>query len=260
MGQVLGKALNLSIYGLICAVASSYHYSKKLISSSFSKNTNEVPKDLSGKPIVKKKVVVITGCDTGFGRLLSEQLSSESTGSSDNNIFVVALCLTSEAAQQLTKLNDAICGIQCDVTKDDDVQCASRKIKEILNEKKAYLHTLVNNAGIASPGNFLFYNDTKPLEQTMAVNYFGMLKVTQSLLPLFLRTSSTFGGRILNLSSVCGASSSAGNAAYNASKFAVEAWSDSLRLELKEQPFNIAVVKIRPGQFSTTIQSSWVNG
>jgi len=259
MGQVLGKVLTLGVYGSICFAASSYHYAKR-IASSFSRKTEE-PKDISHQPISNKtKVIVITGCDRGFGRLLSQQLSSDSNAGEDKNTVVVSLCLTSEAAQDLTELNDAIIGIQCDVTKDEDVKRAALQIETILDEKKAYLHTLVNNAGIANPGNFLFYKDTQPLEQVMAVNYFGMLKVTKSLLPLFLRTSPTFGGRILNMSSVCGASASPGNSAYNASKFAVEAWSDSLRIELKDQPFNIAVVKIRPGQFSTSIQSDWANG
>jgi len=264
MGQVMGKAVNLALYGMICGFASGYYFTKRIVSS-FSKS-EDAPRDISGQPIsLKKKVVVITGCDTGFGRLLSQQLScgAESSNTNTNtnmNMYVVALCLTSEAAQELTNLNDSICGIQCDVTKDEDIQRVTVRIETILEEEKAYLHTLVNNAGIANPGNFLFYKNTKPLEQVMSVNYFGMIKVTKSLLPLFLRTSPTFGGRILNMSSVCGASAPPGNSAYNASKFAVEAFSDSIRMELKEQPFNISVVKVRPGQFSTTIQSDWSHG
>jgi catechol 2,3-dioxygenase-like lactoylglutathione lyase family enzyme len=57
------------------------------------------------------------------------------------------------------------------------------------------------------------------------------------------------------MSSVCGVSASPGNGAYSASKFAVEAWSDSLRLELL--PFNLHVIKVRPGQIRTQIQSEW---
>jgi catechol 2,3-dioxygenase-like lactoylglutathione lyase family enzyme len=91
----------------------------------------------------------------------------------------------------------------------------------------------------------------------MDVNFFGQLRVTQALLPLMLRTSKTLpeGARILNMSSVCGVSASPSNSCYTASKFAVEAWSDSLRLELK--PFNISVVKIRPGQIDTQIQKDY---
>ena len=91
----------------------------------------------------------------------------------------------------------------------------------------------------------------------MDVNFMGQVRVTQAFVPLILRTSRTLatGARILNLSSVCGASANPSNSAYNASKFAVEAWSDSLRLELEQ--FGVNVVKIRPGQISTDIQSDW---
>lgn len=215
--------------------------------------------DISGQPITtnKTKIVVITGCDHGFGHLLSKQLSDKS---SINNTIVVALCLTSEAAKELTNYHPSLFGIQCDVTQEGDISRAAKTIESLLNEHQAYLHTLVNNAGIANPGCFLFYTSTKPMEQVMQVNYFGMLKVTQSLLPLMLRTSENYGGRILNMSSVCGTVSSSGNSAYNASKFAVEAWSDSLRIELANPPFNISVVKIRPGAFSTNIQNEWAEG
>jgi len=120
------------------------------------------------------------------------------------------------------------------------------------------LQGLVNNAGIADPGDFAFYHDLHKVEKVMDVNFYGPLRVTQALLPLFLQTSPVFGGRILNMSSVCGASASAGNSSYSASKFALEAWSDSLRIEMA--PFNIKVVKIRPGQFSTAIQKNWADG
>jgi NAD(P)-dependent dehydrogenase (short-subunit alcohol dehydrogenase family)/catechol 2,3-dioxygenase-like lactoylglutathione lyase family enzyme len=119
------------------------------------------------------------------------------------------------------------------------------------------LYGLVNNAGIVDPGDFVFFRDCETYRHVMEVNFFGQLKVTQALLPLMLGTAQTLssGPRILNLSSVCGTSSGPGNGAYSASKFAVEAWSDSLRLEVK--PFGIHVVKIRPGAISTQIQNDW---
>lgn len=61
--------------------------------------------------------------------------------------------------------------------------------------------------------------------------------------------------RIINLSSVCGVVPLTANSTYNASKYAVEAWSDSLRLEL--EPFHIQVVKIRPGHINTQMQKDW---
>lgn len=232
--------LHFAAFGTICVGAHIYHVLKK------KKKINvKRPSDYN-----KRSAVVVTGCDTGFGNLLSKELAKIP------GLVIVSLCLTSESAEELKTCG--IHSIQCDVTDDNDVQRAKEFVDGLLVEKNAVLQALVNNAGIANPGDFAFYNDMKAIQKVMDVNFFGQVRITQALLPLFLRTSPVFGGRILNMSSVCGASASAGNSSYNASKFAVEAWSDSLRLELAS--FNISVVKIRPGQFSTTIQSNWANG
>lgn len=168
-----------------------------------------------------------------------------------DDVVVAALCLTADACDELKGLG--IHAIQCDVTRDEDIKCMAEVVKGLLSKEKLILTTIVNNAGMANPGDFVFYNDLESIKDVMDVNFFGQLRVTQALLPLLLLTSPVYGGRVINMSSVCGASASPGNSSYNASKFAVEAWSDSLRLELA--PFNIKVIKIRPGQFSTSIQS-----
>ena len=144
------------------------------------------------------------------------------------------------------------------VTSDKDVAIMKTKVESILQDKQAVLYAIVNNAGIADPGDFVFHSTLDIPKKVMDVNYFGQLRVTQALLPLMLTTSREAGGKIFNMSSVCGASASAGNFSYNASKFAVEAWSDSLRVELA--PFGIQVVKIRPGRIQTDIQSDWNEG
>ena len=236
MGCIGQDAINLALFGTICFGAHVYHHlfkKTKLIETASPSTRN------------KKSLYVITGCDSGFGNLLSKQLAKQS------DVVVVSLCLTAKACDELKTLG--IRAIQCDVTKDEDVQRMEDMVTGLIDDEKLILTTIVNNAGTANPGDFIFYNDLKPVKDIMEVNFFGMLRVTQALLPLLLQTSPVFGGRILNISSVCGATASPGNSAYNASKFAVEAWSDSLRLELKA--FNIKVVKIRPGQFSTSIQS-----
>lgn len=212
----------------------------------------------------RPKLVVISGCDRGFGRFLAEALLRET------NYVVLALTLTQEHADELKQLATAtatagarktsagkLFAIQCNVTSDKDVNKMRDFVKEILESETAVLYSLVNNAGIADPGDFVFFNDCAVYKRVMEVNYFGQLNVTKALLPLMLSTSKTLstGPRILNLSSVCGTTADPGNGAYSASKFAVEAWSDSLRLELK--PFNIHVVKIRPGQIDTQIQTDW---
>lgn len=232
--------LHFGVFGAICIGAHIVHALKKKAKLDVKQPSN----------YGKRSLVVVTGCDTGFGNLLSVDLAK------NPELVVVSLCLTAEAAEELS--SQGVHGIQCDVTSDKEVRRAKEFVASLLEEKNAVLQGLVNNAGIVDPGDFAFYHNLAAIQRVMDVNFFGQLRVTQALLPLFLQTSSVFGGRILNMSSVCGASASAGNSSYNASKFAVEAWSDSLRLELAD--FNIKVVKIRPGQFSTTIQSNYVNG
>jgi catechol 2,3-dioxygenase-like lactoylglutathione lyase family enzyme len=125
----------------------------------------------------------------------------------------------------------------------------------VLSDPYEILHISLSLNIIVDPGDFVWFTNLKTFQKVMDVNFFGQLRVTQALLPLFLRTSPVYGGRILNLSSVCGISSSPGNNSYTSSKFAVEAWSDALRLELAL--FNMKVVKIRPAQFDTSIHSDY---
>lgn len=203
-----------------------------------------------------RQIIVITGCDRGFGRMLAENLTKSS------DFIVVALLRTEEAVAELQELfdpNSHHLALQCDVTNENQIAQMARAVDQLLEQHKGVLYAIVNNAGIADPGDFLFDPTLTTYKNVMDVNFFGMLRVTQALLPTMLRTSKTIpqGARIINMSSVCGAVASPSNGAYNASKFAIEAWSDSLRLEL--EPFNIAVSKIRPGQIKTQIQSDWQN-
>ena len=103
----------------------------------------------------------------GFGNMLSKELANQ------KDIIVVSLCLTNEATADLKELG--IHGIQCDVTSDEDVDKAKEYIDSLLKEKNAVLHTLVNNAGRADPGDFLFFSDLSQMQNVMDVNYYGQL-------------------------------------------------------------------------------------
>ena len=108
------------------------------------------------------------------------------------------------------------------------------------------LSGLVNNAGIpyGGPVEFLALDDVR---RTFEVNYFGVISVTQAFLPL-LRVGR---GRIVNMSSVSGMVSSPFVSPYSNSKFALEALSDALRVEL--HPWHIDVSVIQPGAIETPI-------
>ena len=213
------------LFSTICVGAMAWHSYQKLTTKAKKLPTEDH----------RRKVVVISGCDRGLGReMVIEWSSNQPDG---DNYFIVALTLTEAAARDLSEDSSNAVGIQCDVTSDKDVAIMKTKVESILQDKQAVLYAIVNNAGIADPGDFVFHSTLDIPKKVMDVNYFGQLRVTQALLPLMLTTSREAGGKIFNMSSVCGASASAGNFSYNASKFAVEAWSDSLRVELA--PFGI---------------------
>ena len=253
---------NTALFLGFCSAATAYHIYSQVVSWASRRTPPPTVDD------AKKKVVVISGCDSGFGHLLAKTLYQES------DYIVIALALTDQGVQSLESYKedqkgtkDKLFVVRCDVTSDSDVQKVGEFSREILRNNNAVLYAIVNNAGISSAGDFVFFgmnnnnnNDNNNLgmyQKVMNVNFFGYLRLTQTLLPFMLETSPTMTEypRIINMSSVCGIVSSAANSTYTASKFAIEAWSDSIRLEL--EPFHIKVIKIRPGQFNTQIQRNW---
>lgn len=108
------------------------------------------------------------------------------------------------------------------------------------------LGALVNNAGIPCAGP-LEYLSLDEIKATFDVNLFGVIRVTQALLPLLKQAR----GRIINISSVSGTIALPFMGAYAASKFALEALSDSLRREMV--PFGIGVTVIQPGSTATAM-------
>jgi NAD(P)-dependent dehydrogenase (short-subunit alcohol dehydrogenase family) len=112
--------------------------------------------------------------------------------------------------------------------------------------KTVGLHGLVNNAGIVIAGPLEFV-PIDALRSQLEINVIGQVAVTQALLPLLRRSR----GRIINMSSVSGRVATPFLGPYAASKFALEALSDSMRLEL--MPWGIHVSVIEPGPISTPI-------
>jgi NAD(P)-dependent dehydrogenase (short-subunit alcohol dehydrogenase family) len=131
-----------------------------------------------------------------------------------------------------------------DVTDPDSIEAARRLVTEAVGG--AGLRGLVNNAGISQPSPV----EIMPLDalrEQLEVNVVGQIAVTQAFLPLLRRAR----GRIVNISSVGGRVASPALGAYSASKFAIEALSDTLRMEL--HPWGIHVSVIEPGSIRTEI-------
>ncbi|XP_050770165.1 retinol dehydrogenase 16-like isoform X2 [Gymnogyps californianus] len=191
-------------------------------------------------PRLSEKYVLITGCDTGFGNLLARQLDAR-------GLRVLAACLTETGAAQLrAAASPRLQTVLLDVTSSQSITAAAAWVREHVGDQG--LWGLVNNAGIAiptAPNEWLTKDD---FVKVLDVNLIGLIEVTLSLLPLVRRAR----GRVVNVASVMGRVSFFGGG-YCISKFGVEAFSDSLRLEMRS--FGVKVSVIEPGYFKTVITS-----
>lgn len=186
------------------------------------------------------QVILITGCSSGFGLLSAVHLAKK-------GYTVYASMRNLEKQQDLLKEsslhNVHISILQLDVTEIDSIKTA---VDQIINEQ-GRLDILVNNAGFGIGG---FFEDLSQAEirNQMDVNFFGVQNVTREVIPHMRRQGY---GKIINISSVAGFSTSPCFSAYNASKWALEAFSESLRYEMKL--FGIDVYLIEPGTYKTKI-------
>jgi NAD(P)-dependent dehydrogenase (short-subunit alcohol dehydrogenase family) len=181
------------------------------------------------------KIWLITGISSGFGKALAEAVIAKGD-------FVVG---TFRQAEQVQTFNAHYAGkalaYQLDVTQHE----AAASIVGNIIEKFGQIDVLVNNAGYGLLGAV---EEASMLETRaqMETNFFGALNMTQKVLP-FMRQQGS--GHILQISSVLGLVPSLGAGIYNASKFALEGFSQTLALEV--QPLNIKITIIEPGPFRT---------
>jgi NAD(P)-dependent dehydrogenase (short-subunit alcohol dehydrogenase family) len=182
--------------------------------------------------------VLITGASTGIGRACS--LWMDSLGW---RVFA-GVRQPADASTLSSEGSGRIQPIFLDVTDQSTITAAAAEIEATV--AKGGLQGLVNNAGIAV-GGLLEFLPMEQLRRQLDVNVVGQVAVTQALIPCLRRG----GGRIVNMSSIAGFSASPVSGPYAASKHALEALSDALRLELR--PWKIHVALIEPGKIQTPI-------
>lgn len=181
------------------------------------------------------KVVLITGCSSGIGRDLSQRLSLAGH-------TVIATARNSGSLADL----DVAKKFPLDVTRPESIQ----QTVDTIFQKFGRIDVLVNNAGYAQVGAIEDLTDEQ-IYQMYEVNVFGVLRMARAVLPLMRKQGS---GRIINISSIAGKLVTPVNGAYASSKFALEALSDALRLEV--EPFNVQVILIEPGAIKTNFDQT----
>lgn len=187
-----------------------------------------------------KKVILITGCSSGFGIHIAARLA-------ERGHFVFA------TMRDVSKKNDLLSEVKrreaeltvlpLDVTKPETIR---RAVMEVAS-RHGHIDVLVNNAGFGIGGFFEDLTDEE-IRAQMDVNFFGVQNVTRQVIPLMRARRQ---GTIINISSVAGLNSSPCFSAYNASKWALEGFSESLYHEVKL--FGINVCLIEPGTYRTKI-------
>jgi NAD(P)-dependent dehydrogenase (short-subunit alcohol dehydrogenase family) len=183
------------------------------------------------------KTILITGASSGFGRDTAETLHR-----AGHTVYASMRGVQGknrEAAEALRKLG--IKTVELDVSDDASVEAG---VENVLAEAGT-IDVLVNNAGIASAG----VTEAFTTEQANAIfdtNVIGLLRVTRAVLPSMRRQHD---GLIINLGSILGRVTFPFVGIYGASKFAVEALTDSLRYELSQ--LGVEVVEVQPSGYPT---------
>lgn len=176
--------------------------------------------------------VLITGCSSGIGLAAARLLAARGWR-------VVASARQTEDVARLR--SEGLSAVRLDVTDSTSIGTA---LDETLELTGGRLDGLVNNAGIALPGAVEDLSRAL-LERQFHTNLFGVLELSNKVLPLMRRQAH---GRIVMISSILGRVAVPWRGAYNASKFALEGLTDTLRLELRGSGIHVSLVNPGPVQ------------
>jgi len=187
---------------------------------------------------VNNNSILITGCSSGIGLATAKFLSR-------NGWDVYATC---RRIKDVKKLNNL--GIRCfqlDYTSEKSIDQA---LQEILKQTSGSLSAIFNNGAFALPGA-LEDIPSNGMKEIFEANFFGWHYLIKKVLPV-MRAQGF--GRIIQCSSILGFITLAYRGPYNSTKWALEAYSDTLRLELEGT--GIKIISIRPGPINTLIRKN----
>lgn len=193
----------------------------------------------------KNKVIIITGASSGIG---------EATAYA----FAKHQCKLVLAARNIEKLETVkiqcealgseVLIVKCDVSKEEDCkQLISSTIKQFNT-----IHILINNAGISMRALFVEL-DLSVLKQVMDINFWGTVYCTKYAMPYLLKEK----GSVIGVSSVAGIKGLPGRTGYSASKFAMNGFMESLRIENIKTGLHVGV--ICPGYTASNIRNTALN-
>jgi short-subunit dehydrogenase len=177
-------------------------------------------------------VILITGITSGFGRAMARKLAH------DGHIVYGTHRKESDRIPGVTYL-------KADVQDAESLKVAVGRVMEL----EGRIDTLISNAGMGIGGP-LEFTSTDDAQRQMDVNFMGMVRLLNLVIPIMRNQRK---GHIICISSIGGLMGLPYQGMYSASKFAIEGYCESLRLELRR--FNVNVTVINPGDFSTGFTS-----
>ena len=181
------------------------------------------------------RVAVITGASSGIGEATARALVAD-------GLKVALLARRADRIEALAgELGDGAIAIAADVTDRDSLVVAAGRVQAELGGADV----LVNNAGVMLLGPFSS-EQRDDYRQMVEVNLLGAITATEVFLPQLRER----GGDLVNISSVAGRTARIGNAAYAATKWGINGWSEGLRQEL--QP-DVRVIVVEPGAVATEL-------
>lgn len=189
---------------------------------------------------LQKKIAVVTGGTKGIGRAIAESLLKAGA-----TVFICARNQTElkQALEELSALGK-VSGDICDVRSEAQVKMMLDECVRVFGG----VDILVNNAGIGIIGKTVEDMSAEEFEQTLQTNLFGVFYACHHAIPL-MRERGAAGGYIINISSLAGQNAHPRMAAYNASKFGLNGFTEALMQEVREHDIKVSL--ICPGSVNT---------
>ncbi|XP_074596078.1 17-beta-hydroxysteroid dehydrogenase type 6-like [Brevipalpus obovatus] len=215
-----------------------------LVSLYFSWQLSRIVSYARAKVSPDNKAVLITGCDTGFGHSLAQQLASLGY-----QVFAGVLHIDGDGAKRLRKFSRNLKVVELDVCSDKSVAKAEKFLIDNI-DKDRKLWAIVNNAGIAHSAAIEWGSDdiSEIFKDQFEVNTFGTLRVTRTFLPYLRKTVQS---RVIIVSSEASRLVLPGLTGYSMTKHAVRAFGEGLRREVRHLGINVCLIE--PGFYATSI-------
>lgn len=194
----------------------------------------------------KGKTAIVTGAGSGIGRALAEKLSAAGAN-------VVLAARTEKTIRELALVLDNgtgnVVAVPCDVSKEEDC----RRLIEQTLERFGTVDLLINNAGISMRELFI-HTDPSVLKQLMNINFWGTVYCTKFALPYLMESK----GSVVGVSSIAGYKGLPARTGYSASKFAMQGFLESLRIENLKTGLHVLIAC--PGFTASNIRNTALKG